>query len=44
VCESWLYEAVCRQKHEMSVRVGYLKLCVDRELNCGWDLVIWSCV
>ena len=34
VCEIWLHEAVCRQRHELWVRVGYMKLCVDREINC----------
>ena len=32
--ESWLHEAVCRLKPELLVRVGYMKLCVDRNLNC----------
>jgi hypothetical protein len=31
----WKYEAVCRQNYEMWVTVGYMKLFVDRELNCG---------
>jgi hypothetical protein len=34
VGESWLYEAVCRQRVETRVTVGYMELCVDRELNC----------
>ena len=33
--DSWLYEAVCRQRHELWVTVGYLKLCADRDLSCG---------
>ena len=32
---SWLHEAVCRQRPELRVTVGYMKLCVDRDLNCG---------
>ena len=34
MAESWLHEAVCRQKPELWLRVGYMKLCVDRDLNC----------
>ena len=26
--------AVCRQRPELWVRFGYMKLCVDRNLNC----------
>ena len=33
--EIWLHEAVCRQTPELWVRVGYMKLCVDRDLKCG---------
>ena len=33
--DSWLHEAVCRQRLEMWVTVGYMKVCVDRDLNCG---------
>ena len=33
--ESWLYETVCRQRPKLWVTVGYIKLCVDRDLNCG---------
>ena len=32
---SWLHEAVCRQRPEMLVAVGYKKLCVDKDLKCG---------
>jgi hypothetical protein len=39
VSEGWLHEAVCIQRAELLVRVGYMKLCVDRELNCEWGLV-----
>jgi len=35
VGESRLHEAVCRQRPELWVRVGYMKLCVDRDLKCG---------
>jgi len=35
---------VCRQRPELWVTVGYMKLCVDRDLNCGWKLVTWCCV
>ena len=31
--ESWLYEAVCRERHELCVRVDYMKLCVERDMN-----------
>jgi hypothetical protein len=34
VGESWLYGAVCRQREEILVTVGYIDLCVDRELKC----------
>ena len=39
VGESWLYVAVCRQRPELWVTVGYMKLCVDRDLNRGLQLV-----
>ena len=32
--DSLLHEAVCRQRLELCVTVGYMKLCVDRDLNC----------
>jgi hypothetical protein len=34
VIESWLHEAVCRQKPEVWVNVGYIKLFLDRDLSC----------
>ena len=34
MADSWLYESVCRQRPEKCVIVGYMKLCVDRDLNC----------
>ena len=39
MAESWLREAVCRQRPELWVRDGYMKVCVDRDLNCGRQLV-----
>ena len=33
--DSRLHEAVCKQRPELRVTVGYMKLCVDRELNSG---------
>jgi hypothetical protein len=35
VNESWLHEAVCRQRAELGVTLGYMKLCLDREMNSG---------
>jgi len=35
VGESWLQEAVCRQRPEMSVTGGYMKLSVDSDLKWG---------
>jgi len=35
VPESLLREAVCKQRPELWVTIGYKKLCVDRDLNCG---------
>jgi len=31
VADSWLHEAVCRQRPELWLTVGYMKLCVDRD-------------
>jgi hypothetical protein len=39
VAEIWLYEDVCRQRSELFVRVGYINMCVDSDLNCGLVLV-----
>ena len=33
--ESQLHEAVCRERQELWVTVSYMKLCVDRDKNCG---------
>ena len=33
--DSWLHEAVYRERPELLVIVGYMKLCVDRDPNCG---------
>jgi len=35
VADSWLHEAARRQIPELGRRVGYEKLCVDRDLKCG---------
>ena len=35
MAESWLHEAVCRQRHEKWLIIGYIKLCVDRNMNCA---------
>ena len=33
--DSWLHEAVCRQRRVLWMRVGYMKLCVDTDLYCA---------
>jgi len=33
--ESWLHDDVCRQRPDLWVTVGYMKPCVDRDLNGG---------
>ena len=33
MADSWLHEAVCRQRPELWLKVGYMKLCVDRDLT-----------
>ena len=35
MAESWLHEAVCRQRYELWRTVGYKKLCVDRDMHCA---------
>jgi hypothetical protein len=30
-----LHEVVFRQRDELWVKIGYMKLCLDRDLNCG---------
>jgi hypothetical protein len=35
VADSGLHEAVCRERPEKWPSVGYMKPCVDRDLNCG---------
>jgi hypothetical protein len=35
VAAIWLHEAVRRWRAELRPIFGYMKLCVDRELNCG---------
>jgi hypothetical protein len=32
--ESWLHESVCRQRPELLLTVVYMKLFVDRGVNC----------
>jgi len=39
VADSWLHEALCRQRPELWSRVGYMKLCIETDLNCGRELV-----
>jgi hypothetical protein len=39
LCVCLVQEAACRQRPELCVTVGYMKLCVDRDLNCGRKLV-----
>jgi len=39
VADSWLHEAVWRQRPEMWPTVGYMKLCADGDLNSGRELV-----
>ena len=34
MCDGLLHEAMCRQRPELCVTVGYVKMCVDRDLNC----------
>ena len=38
MAESLSHEAVCRQRHELWAAVGFMKLCEDRDLNCGRNL------
>jgi len=35
MADIWLHGAVCRQRPELWLTVGYMKLCVDRDLNVG---------
>jgi hypothetical protein len=39
VAHIWLNVAVFRQRAEMLSAFGYIKMCVDRELNCDRYLV-----
>jgi len=39
VGDSWLHEAVFRQRPEVWMTFGYMKLFVDRDLMCGRLLV-----
>jgi len=44
VGDSWLHEAVFIERPEMWVTVGYMKLCVERDLISGCQLVTGSCM
>jgi len=33
--DSWLHDAMYIQRTELWLKVGYMKLCVDKDLNCG---------
>jgi len=44
VPESWLHEALSRQKTELWLRVCCIKLCVATDLNCGLELITLSSV
>ena len=33
MADSWLHEVVCIKRPELWLTVGYMKLCVDRDLN-----------
>jgi len=35
VADSWLHEVVCRQMPELLLKVRYMNLYVDRDVNCG---------
>ena len=39
MAESCLHEAVCRQRPELWLKVGYIYLCKNRYLNCGLEMV-----
>jgi len=39
VADSWLHETVCRERPDLWLKVGCMKRCVDRDLNCGSQLV-----
>ena len=36
--DSWLQETVCRLIFELWLRVGYMKLCLDRDMKFGGKL------
>ena len=42
MAERWLYEALYKRRPEVWLTVGYMKLCVDRDLNCGRYLILPS--
>jgi hypothetical protein len=33
VGDSWFHGAVCKQKYELWLRVGYNKLCTDKDMK-----------
>ena len=33
--DGWLHKALCRQRPDLRVTVGYMKLCVVRDMNFG---------
>ena len=33
MANSWLHESVCRQRNEKYLNVGYMKFCVDRDID-----------
>ena len=37
MCDSCLYEAVCRKRRELWLTVGYMKLCADRDMNLAYS-------
>jgi len=44
VADSWSHGGVSTQTPELWVRLGYMMLCVDRDLNSAYQLVTWNCV
>jgi hypothetical protein len=44
VGDNWLHRAVCRQRAELWVTVGYIELCVGNVLKYVRLTVTWTCV
>jgi hypothetical protein len=42
VANSFLYETMCGQIHELLLAVVYMKLCVDRDLKYGQIYLIFG--